>query len=160
MLRNGVAQSCVRMKKSLLSHALNNRENFSPTKLEWDPGNKANSWSCTGIQDTWGIFGSAPISWRLQAFHFLPCSQMPRFLLKSLMTSAEIPSCLLYYWYFAGGVALLQLLICYRIFTQRNAAAVAAMSWFLRHRLFSILSFRWSYRGRKEPQQNSNEVLG
>lgn len=41
VLRNGVAPSCVRMKKCLPSHALNNRENFSPTELEWDPGNTA-----------------------------------------------------------------------------------------------------------------------
>lgn len=49
MLRNGVASSCVRMKKSLPSHALNNnRENFGPTKLEWDPGNKA-MWPIPGV---------------------------------------------------------------------------------------------------------------
>lgn len=96
-----MAPSCVRMEKSLPSHALNNRENFSATKLEWDPGNTAShvahSWSCAGMQDTWDFFGSALISWKVTGTS--PYFLVPKFpdfysrvmMLESFMRSAEMP---------------------------------------------------------------------
>lgn len=149
VLRNGVASSCVRMKKSLPSHALNNRENFSPTKLEWDPGNKA-MWPIPGVvlgcRTRGGFLVLLWFPGRLQAHHLISLypnsliSTVSVIMLKSFMRSAEIPWCLLYYWHFAGVVSLLQLLSCYSMFAHLNATPVVAMYWFLPHRV-TVLYF-------------------
>lgn len=71
------------------------------------------SWSCTGMQDTWEFFGTAPISWKVTGIppYFLDlefsdfCSRA--IMLKSFMRSAEIPWCLLYLLMF-----LLEMCLC------------------------------------------------
>lgn len=140
MLRDGVAPSYVRMKKSLPSHALNNRENVSPTKLAMGSrkhSHVAHSWSCTGMQDTWRFPG------RFQAHHLVP--KFPDFysrviMLKSFMRSAEISWCFCITDVLLA-LSLLQLPNCCSIFTQGNAdVLVVAMSWFLPHRV-TILYF-------------------